>query len=91
MLFNSTVNLSFEYIITEIEGDRITLDSGLVSAVEQRWGGGSIQRYTEGGRIRQSGVENLRAVSFWKPNSNMRDHTGHADQFVVFGIDMISH
>jgi len=77
-------DLNFHHAITAIDGDRITVDSGLVSAIEQRWGGGRIQRYTEGGRISDSGVENLRAVSFWKPDQNGNDDTRHADQFVVF-------
>lgn len=77
-------SLFFQYTIIAIDGNRITLDSGLVSAVEQRWGGGRIRRFSEGGRIRESGVENLRAVSFWKPDANGKDHTEHADQFVFF-------
>ncbi len=77
-------DLQFEYIITAIDGDRITVDSGLVNAVEQRWGGGRIQRFSEGGRIRESGVEDLRAVSFWQIDEHGQDDTAHADQFVVF-------
>lgn len=77
------LSLFFEYTIRSIDGNRITIDSGLVNAVEQRWGGGRIRRYSEGGRIRQSGVENLRAVSFWQPDANGKDHTAHADRFVL--------
>ncbi len=77
-------NLNFHYTITAIDDDRITVDSGLVSAIEQRWGGGQIRRYTEGGRIREAGVENLRAVSFWQPDETGNDDTRHADQFVFF-------
>jgi len=76
-------NLHFQHTITALDGDRITVDSGLVTAIEERWGGGQIRRYTEGGRIRESGVENLRAVSFWIPTENGNDDTRHADQFVV--------
>lgn len=77
-------NLYFQYIIMAIDDDRITVDSGLVSAIEQRWGGGRIRRYSEGGRIREAGVENLRAVSFWQPDETGNDDTRHADQFVLF-------
>ncbi len=77
-------SLHFQFTITAIDGDRITVDSGLVAAVEQRWGGGQIRRYDEGGRIRDVGVENLRAVSFWRADAHGKDDTRHADQFVVF-------
>ncbi len=77
-------DLFFQFTIIAIDGNRITLDSGLVSAIEQRWGGGSIRRFSEGGRIRESGVEDLRAVSFWQLDENGNDDTRHADQFVVF-------
>lgn len=77
-------NLYFQYTITDVDGDRITVDSGLVSAIEQRWGGGQIRRYAEGGRIREVGVENLRGVSFWQIDENGNNDTRHADQFVFF-------
>lgn len=84
----SPVSHFYEYIIRAIDGTRITVDSGVVNAVEQRWGGGRIRRFSEGGRIRQSGVENLRGVSFWIPvagaQGGLVDHTARADRFVLF-------
>lgn len=41
-------------------------------------------RFSEGGRIRESGVEDLRAVSFWQIDGHGQDDTAHADPFVVF-------
>ncbi|MCU0792499.1 MAG: hypothetical protein MUE42_06545 [Opitutaceae bacterium] len=79
----SPFSLFFQYTITAIDGDRITLDSGLVCAVERRWGGGCVRRFTEGGRIRDIGVEHLRAISFWRIDATGGDDTRHADQFVV--------
>jgi hypothetical protein len=80
----SSFDLPFEYTIKAIQGNRITIDSGLVCAIEKRWGGGRIRRFTEGGRISHSGVENLRAVSFWRINANGKDDTAHPDRFVSF-------
>ena len=77
-------DLRYEATIMAIHGNRITINRGIYNAVEQRWGGGSIRRFHEGGRIRQSGVENLRAVSFFEVDEHGNDHTAHADQFVTF-------
>jgi hypothetical protein len=73
----------FAFTITGIEGNRITIDAGLASAVELRWGGGQIRRFREGGRIRESGVENLRAVSFFQVDAHGKDHAAHVDRFVL--------
>ncbi len=77
-------SLRYEATITAINRNRITINRGIFNAIEQRWGGGSIRRFHEGGRIRQSGVENLRAVSFFQVDEHGKDHTAHADQFVTF-------
>ncbi|MFM7205058.1 MAG: autotransporter-associated beta strand repeat-containing protein [Planctomycetaceae bacterium] len=49
-------------VITRIEGNRVTVDAPITSAIETIYGGGTIQRYngfTSGGRITNVGVENL--------------------------------
>mgnify|MGYP001178210132 CR=1 FL=1 len=58
-----TMNIRFDRVITRIEGDRIFLDAPLANSFEQQYGGGTIRRYTWGGRIENVGVENLRAES----------------------------
>ncbi len=50
-------------VITRIEGNRLTVDAPLTCAIEQRWGGGTIRKYTWSGRISNVGVEFLRGVS----------------------------
>jgi hypothetical protein len=55
-------HLDFERMITEIAGNRVTVDAPIVCAIEERWGGGEIFPYTDL-RITQVGVEHLRLVS----------------------------
>ena len=76
-------NLQFEHVITAIDGNRITLNSTLVNAIEKQWGGGRIYKYSDPGRISGSGVENLRAISFWIKNKDGVDDTRHADKFLL--------
>jgi hypothetical protein len=77
-------NLQFEYEITAINGNHITIHSSLVNAIEKQWGGGRIFKYSDPGRISHSAVENLRAISFWKKNQDGVDDTRHADRFLLF-------
>ena len=53
----------WERTVTAVEGDRITLDAPLTTALDARYGGGLVRRSTFPGRIREVGVENLRLVS----------------------------
>ncbi len=79
----SPLNLQFEYVITAIRGNHITINSSIVNAIDKQWGGGRIYKYSDSGRINRSGVENLRAISFWKTNINGVDDTRHADKFLL--------
>jgi hypothetical protein len=49
--------------ITAISGNRITLDVPVMHAIESRWGGGSVWKYTYTDRIQKCGLENLYADS----------------------------
>jgi hypothetical protein len=60
-------NLRFDRVITTIDGNRVTLDAPLACAIDKRWGGGSLQRYTDPGRIENCGVENLASDSIHDP------------------------
>jgi|GEM_PF-3586420 len=79
----SPFNLLYEYVITAKEGNRITINSSIVNAIEKQWGGGRIFKYDDPDRITNSGVENLRAISFWKMNAGGVDDTRHADKFLL--------
>ena len=53
----------FEREITAVHDNRITLDVPTVNAMEDKYGGGFVYKYTEQGTISQVGVEHLRLVS----------------------------
>ena len=53
----------FERCITDIEGNRITIDVPIVHSMEHGYGGGAIYKYETPGRVTEVGIENLRLVS----------------------------
>jgi hypothetical protein len=53
----------WDRVVTAVDGRRLTLDAPLTTAIDQEVGGGTVSRYEFAGRIRQVGVEHLRAVS----------------------------
>jgi len=53
----------FERRITDIKGNRITIDVPIVHTMEQGYGGGAIYKYETPGRVTEVGIENLRLVS----------------------------
>src|SRR5262249_34198296 len=56
-------NIDWDRVITRIEGNQITLDAPLTNALEQRYGGGTIYKYTWPGRLENVGLANFYAVS----------------------------
>ncbi len=77
-------DLRFENGIVKIEDNRVYVAHPIVQAIEERWGGGRIYKYRDPGRIRESGVEDLRAVAFWKPNEDGVSDTRKASDFLRF-------
>jgi hypothetical protein len=77
-------DLNFERRITAIDGQSIEIHAALGNAVEKIFGGGRVMKCTDEGRIRNVGVEHLRAISFWQQNRDRVDDTRHADQFIAF-------
>lgn len=58
----------FERRITDIDGNRITIDAPIVHPLDEQYGGGAIVHYETPGRVYEVGIENLRLVSeFAKP------------------------
>jgi hypothetical protein len=53
----------WERVVTGIDGRRLFLDAPITTALETRFGGGSVQKYEWSERIQNCGVENLRGVS----------------------------
>jgi len=56
-------NLQYERVITKIEGNKIFIDNPIVMAVEAKYGGGEIFKYSFDGRINNVGIENLSCES----------------------------
>ncbi|MGF7046485.1 hypothetical protein J2T13_000961 [Paenibacillus sp. DS2015] len=91
----SPFNLDYDRLITAIDGNKITVDAPLASAVERQWGGGQIFKYTDDTRIQQVGVENMRVDTEYDPSikDTVMDNgttdpydadEQHAERFVVF-------
>ncbi|MGN7491957.1 discoidin domain-containing protein [Paenibacillus sp. SAF-054] len=91
----SPFNLDFDRVITAVNGNTITVDAPISNAIERKWGGGQIFKYTDSARIEKVGVENMRADSEFDPS--IMDTTmdngqtdpyyadeKHAERFVVF-------
>jgi len=66
-------DLKFERTIASIDGNTITLDAPVVNAMEDKYGGGFVYRFTETGRIDAAGVENLRLVSEYRKGQEDKD------------------
>ena len=56
-------DLLWDRVVTAIEGNSITLDSPITTALDKTYGGGSVWRYEFPGRIDHVGVEKLRCIS----------------------------
>ncbi len=56
-------DVKWDRTITAIEGNTVTLDAPLTTALDTTYGGGTLAAYHWPGRISQVGVENLRCVS----------------------------
>ena len=71
-------NINFDRVITDIKGNSITVDAPIFTAIETRWGGGEIYRYTDE-RIEQVGIENLRGISEYDPTVRAKNY-GNMDR-----------
>ncbi|MFC1552258.1 hypothetical protein ACFL6P_06790, partial [Candidatus Latescibacterota bacterium] len=71
--------ISYDRIITAIQGNTVTVDAPLMCAIEPQWGGGDIVKYSDPGRIGQVGIENLRAMSDFDQNVRQQEY-GNLDR-----------
>jgi hypothetical protein len=62
----------FDRKITAIEGNSITLDAPITTALDSTYGGGYLAAYTWNGRINKIGIENLQLLSTYN-KSNPKD------------------
>lgn len=58
-----TRDVIWDRVVTAVDGDSITIDAPLTTAIDSNFGGGEVASYQWPGRIRQVGVENLRCES----------------------------
>lgn len=64
-------NLPFTRRIATIRGDEIEIDAPIVCALERKYGGGSIRKFAQAGRIERVGIENVRGDSVF--DASIRD------------------
>jgi hypothetical protein len=60
--------ISADRVITAIQGNEITVDAPNTCAIDAKWGGGEVAKYTDAGRISQCGVEDLQIMSAFDPS-----------------------
>jgi hypothetical protein len=71
-----TLDLRWDRSITRIDGDTITLDAPLSTALDAAHGGGRVRIYSWPGRICQVGVENLQCESAYdRKNPHDEQHS----------------
>jgi len=73
-------NLQFERVITNIEGNKIFIDNPIVMAMETKYGGGEIYKYSFDGRISHVGIENLYCESEFESDT-AENHAWNAITF----------
>lgn len=59
-------NIDWDRVIVDITDNQITLDAPITTALEQRYGGGTIYKYTWPGRIENVGIENMKGKSDYR-------------------------
>ncbi len=72
-------DVNYERVIIAIDGNSVTVDAPIMCAIEAKWGGGDIIKYTDPGRIENVGVENLRGMSDFDQNVRQREY-GNIDR-----------
>lgn len=59
----ASYDLRYERTVTRVEGKKVFLDNPVVMAMEAKYGGGALYKYTFEGRIAECGIENLTCES----------------------------
>jgi len=71
-------NINYDRVIVDIKGNTITINAPIFCAIEARWGGGELFKYTDE-RIEQVGIENLRGFSEYDPSVRTKTY-GNMDR-----------
>ena len=73
-------DLQFERMIAKIEGNKIFIDNPVVQAMETKYGGGEIYKYSFDGRISHVGIENIYCESEFESDT-AENHAWNAITF----------
>jgi len=71
--------IDWDRVVVDVQRNTITVDAPITCAIETRWGGGELIKYTDAGRIEKVGVENLRGISEFDPTKRTREY-GNMDR-----------
>jgi hypothetical protein len=72
-------NVDWDRVVTDVQGNTISVDAPITCAIEKRWGGGEVLKYENAGRIEKVGVENLRGMSEFDPTVRTKEY-GNMDR-----------
>ena len=72
-------DIDWDRVVTDVQGNMVTIDAPITCAIEKRWGGGELMKYEDPGRIEKVGIENLRGVSEFDPAVRTREY-GNMDR-----------
>jgi len=71
--------ITYDRVVTNISGNKVSIDAPVFCAIETRWGGGEIVKYDDAERIELVGIENLRGISEYNPTVRMTSY-GNMDR-----------
>ena len=77
-----THDVVWDRMVTEVDGETIVLDAPVTTAMERKWGGGTIQRYLWPERRQRIGIEDLQLVSA------VKDAKPKSEDHAWFGVWM---
>ena len=72
-------NVDWDRVVTDVQGNTITIDAPITCAIEKRWGGGEVMKYEDPGRLEKVGIENLRGISEFDPTVRTKEY-GNMDR-----------
>lgn len=81
-----TRDLYWDRKVVAVDGEKITVDAPITTALDTAYGGGKIARYQWPGRIQQVGIENLRCISVYE-RENVKDE---AHRWMAITLENIS-
>jgi len=74
--------IQWHRVITALEGNTITIDAPITTAIDPEFGGGTVAKISQPGRIKEIGIENLALESVYdKKNPKDENHCWNAISF----------